>query len=216
LTDFWNSETTEASWQGLQELSKEIDFVLIGGWATYMYAKLQKSKDIDIIIEYSTLRILESKYRLIKNERPRKYEIKRDKYDIDIYLPNYSPLALPPKDILSSYTTRIEGFTLPTPEALMVLKLGAAADRGQSAKGAKDSIDILGLLFNSGLDLRVLEEILSKYGLADYTGLLASILKRFDRRDLHYLNMNENSFAKLRRSYLDAIRSAGGRAPTSL
>lgn len=206
MTEFWNSDITEASWQGLQELRKEIDFVLIGGWATYLYTRLQKSKDIDIVIDYRTMGVLESGYKLIKNERLRKYEIKKDKYDIDIYLPNYSALALQPKEILSKYKDSVEGFHVPIPEALMALKLGAAADRGGSAKGEKDSIDILGLLFYSKINLGKLKEILAENGLHRHFRLLLSILNNFDKRDFGYLNLNENSFSKLKSKYAEGIR----------
>ncbi len=206
MTEFWNSDITETSWRGLQKLSKEIDFVLIGGWAIYLYSRLQKSKDIDIIVNYDILRVLESKYRLNKNERLRKYEIKEEKYDIDIYLPNYSLLAIPPKEIASKYSTRMEGFRVPKLEALMVLKLGAASNRGESKKGEKDFIDILGLLFNSKLDLKLLKEILEEYKLTQYMRFLMSILNGFDKRNLDYLNLNENGFSKLKHRYVEEIR----------
>jgi hypothetical protein len=206
MTEFWNSDITEASWLGLQELRKETDFVLIGGWAIYLYSKLQKSKDIDIIVDYGTLRLLESKYSLKKNDRLKKYEIQKERYDIDIYLPSYSVLALPPRDIMSRFTDRLEGFSVPSPEALMALKLGAASERLRSSKGTKDAIDILGLLFYSRLDLALLGKILSEYRLTRFMDLLASILRGFDRRDLSYLNLNENSFSKLKRRYSDEIK----------
>lgn len=57
MNEFWNSDITEASWRGLQELKREIDFVLIGGWAVYLYSRLQKSKDIDVIVDYPALRV---------------------------------------------------------------------------------------------------------------------------------------------------------------
>ncbi|MGI0141367.1 MAG: hypothetical protein ACREBF_01805 [Candidatus Micrarchaeales archaeon] len=208
MTEFWNSDITEASWQGLTGLKKEIDFVVIGGWATYLYSKLQKSQDIDIIIDYPTLRTLESRYLLSKNERLKKYEIKMDNYDIDIYLPNFSALPIPPKDIISDYATKVEGFTLPTPEALLVLKLGAAQDRRKSTKGEKDAIDVLGLLFYSKLKLSVLKAILARYKLAHYADLLVSILRNFDKGDFHYLNLNESGFSKLKRRYLEEIKKA--------
>ena len=206
MTEFWNSNITEASWLGLQELNKEIDFVLIGGWATYLYTRLQKSKDIDVVVDYGTLRRLEGSYRLIKNERLRKYEIKKEKYDIDIYLPNYSKLALKPNDILSKYRDSLGGFHVPIPEALMALKLGAAADRGGSAKGEKDAIDILGLLFYSRMDLPRLNSVLAENGMQERLRLLLSILGNFDRRDLGYLNLNESSFSKLKREHSEGIR----------
>ena len=206
MTEFWNSDITEASWYGLQKLSKEVDFILIGGWAVYLYSRLQKSKDIDIIIDYDALPALKKRYKVEKNERLTKYEIKLDKYDIDIYLPNYSRLVPPPRDILSDYRDSLEGFSVPTPEALMALKLGAASARLKSPKGMKDAIDALGLLFNSGLDLTQLKAILSRYGLNSYLGLLTTILSTFDKNDLPYLNLNESSFSKLKRKYLENLR----------
>lgn len=56
MKEFWNSEMTAASWDALQELNKEYEFTLIGGWAVYLYMRLQKSKDIDIVVDYPVLR----------------------------------------------------------------------------------------------------------------------------------------------------------------
>lgn len=53
-------------WYRLRELNKEIEMVVIGGWAVYLYTKLSKSKDIDIVIDYGTLRKLDSEYTLVK------------------------------------------------------------------------------------------------------------------------------------------------------
>ncbi len=208
MKEFWNNEITQASWLGLQDLNREIDFVLIGGWAAYLYTKLQKSKDIDIIVDYETLGLLKGRYTLGKNERLKKYEVKLERYDIDIYLPGYSVLAIPTKDIVARFRDRIEGFTVPKPEALMALKLGAASDRLASMKGMKDSVDILGLLFYSRLDILALRRVLSEYGLMRFMDLLLSIINGFDRRNLGYLNLNENSFAKLKRRYSDEIKRA--------
>ncbi len=206
MKEFWTDEATDASWEKLQELSKETDFVLIGGWAVYLYTKLQKSKDIDMIVDFNTLRVLESSHKVVKNDGLKKYEIRGELFDIDIYLPKYSRLALPPEDILNRYTTRVEGFTVPTPEALLVLKSGAAVDRGESEKGMKDAIDILGLLFYSGVDVKALGAIISEYELGKYLNLLTRILTGFNMRDIRYLNLDENSFSKLKAKYLERIR----------
>lgn len=206
MTEFWNSDITEASWNGLQRLSKEVGFVLIGGWAAYLYTRLQKSKDIDIVVDYSSLRVLEGAYRLSKNDRLRMYEIKLEKYDIDIYLPSYSALTVPPKDILHEHHTSIEGFNVATAEALLALKLGAASDRGNSSKGQKDKIDILGILFYAGPDLQKLKAMLAEYGKPQYIELLRSTLAGFDLDSLSYLNLNQNSFSKLKKRYLKELR----------
>ena len=53
--EYYHDLVTQKSWEELQQLRKIIDFVLIGGWATYLYTKTLKSKDIDIIKTLSTL-----------------------------------------------------------------------------------------------------------------------------------------------------------------
>ena len=42
--EFWNSLLTQKSWELLQKLSKEkFRFILIGGWAAYLWTKQHKS-----------------------------------------------------------------------------------------------------------------------------------------------------------------------------
>src|SRR3989304_5263640 len=43
---YYHELVTQKSWEELQKLKKLVDFVLIGGWATYLYTKGLKSKDI--------------------------------------------------------------------------------------------------------------------------------------------------------------------------
>lgn len=203
--EFWNSELTEESWNKLVELREEADFVLIGGWAVYLYSKLHKSKDIDIIIDYDVLGELKARYAIEKNDRLSKYEIKLEKFDIDVYLPGYSRLTIPAEDILSDYKRELDGFVVPTPEALLTLKLGALIERRDSIKGSKDQIDALGMLFYSGIDLNRLDKILKRYGLGDYFRVLQNLLRTFDKDMLKYLNLNEKSYSKLKREGLEGI-----------
>ena len=51
MKGYYQDLITEKSWQILIRLKSKIDFVLIGGWAVYLYTKGLKSKDIDIVIE---------------------------------------------------------------------------------------------------------------------------------------------------------------------
>ena len=48
--DFWNDEITKRSWERLMELKNKFNFVLIGGWAVFMYTGNNRSKDIDIVV----------------------------------------------------------------------------------------------------------------------------------------------------------------------
>lgn len=47
---FYNDIITQKSFAYLQILKKKYDFILIGGWAVFLYSRSLKSKDIDIII----------------------------------------------------------------------------------------------------------------------------------------------------------------------
>ena len=55
--EFWHESLTEASWKKLQEFSKEINFTVIGGWSVWLWAKQHKSKDIDLIVDFSALEL---------------------------------------------------------------------------------------------------------------------------------------------------------------
>jgi len=201
--EFWNSLLTEKSWNILQDLKKKFDFVLIGGWANYLWTKTHKSKDIDIIIDLKTLYILKENYRLIKNDRLKKYEIKIDDIDIDIYVPHYSKLSLPVEFIQKNVTV-VEGFNVIIPEVLLILKQGAELNRGYSIKGQKDRIDIMTLLFYSDIDFKKYKEILKIYHL-DYLNELKRIIKIF--KDLKHLNANVKDFKKKKEEILKKLEN---------
>ncbi len=202
--EFWNENISDKSWEKLVELNKEFDFVLIGGWATFIYARLIKSKDIDLITDYDGLKYLNSKYTVSKNDILNKYEIKEDFFDIDIYIPYYSKLALPAEDILKKFRVSVEGFSLPTKEALLTLKFSAFVSRKNSVKGRKDKVDIIGLLV-SGFDGKKLIETWKEYKHTSYINELKYILDTVDNNLLEYLNLNTHSFSKERKRILDEI-----------
>ncbi len=199
--EFWNSLLTEKSWNILQDIKKKFDFVLIGGWAAYLWTKTHKSKDIDIIVDLKTLYALKENYKLIKNERLKKYEIKFDEIDVDIYAPYYSKLSLPIED-LENYFTIVEGFKVVIPEVLLILKQGAEIDRRNSIKGKKDQIDIMTLLFYSDIDFKKYNELLKEYDL-DYLKELKKLIKEF--KDLKHLNTNVKDFKKIKNKLLEKI-----------
>lgn len=203
--EFWNDEITDKSWQRLIEFRKEIDFVLIGGWAIYIYTKLQKSKDIDIIVDYPILRQLKADYRFNKNERLKKYEIKLEEgFDVDIYTPGYSKLTIPTKYIIENSVMH-DGFKVPNQEILLLLKLGAFIDRKKSIKGGKDSIDILGLIFNADINFKHLKSLINEYKLENYLDVLLDILRDFDLSSVNYLKLNIHSFSKQKKKYKQII-----------
>ncbi|MGB9635581.1 MAG: hypothetical protein ACPL0A_03830 [Candidatus Micrarchaeia archaeon] len=199
--EFWNEIVTEKSWELLVALSKEYDFIVIGGWAAYLWTRVHKSKDIDIVVDYETLRALKAKFSVNKNERLSKYEIKTGEFDIDIYVPGYSKLAVPVELILE-HVEIVEGMKVPAPEVIVLLKQGAEIARRGSSKGKKDLIDILTLLIYSGFSVSKYRSIAEKLRLKAYVKELENEVRAFSLRDLEYLGMDVNEFAKWKRNFL--------------
>jgi len=179
--EFWNSLLTEKSWEILQELRKDYNFILIGGWAVYLLTKQKKSKDIDIVIGLDELKKFK-KDGLNKNIHLMKYEIKKGEVDIDIYVDYFSKLAIPVEDI-KNYTIKTEGFTVTCPELLLILKQSAQKNRENSVKGEKDRIDIISLLFFSGINFNKYNKILKKYKIDFWFDELKKVITNFKDYD---------------------------------
>lgn len=146
---YYHDLITQKSWEELKILSKKVNFVLIGGWATYLYTKQLKSKDIDILISYDELGKLKGAYEVVKNDRLKKYEARKEETQIDIYLPHYSEIGIP-VDILIDSSISLEGFRVVKKELLICLKVYVFNLRGRTPKGEKDFLDILSL-FKAGM-----------------------------------------------------------------
>ena len=202
--EFWNSDITGESWNQLISLSKKYKFVLIGGWAIYMYTKLQKSRDIDMVVDYVQTRPLFADFQMRNNPSLRKYEIKFQKFNVDVYTPFYSRLSVSPQDLLNNYRV-IENIMVPRVEEMLILKPGAFYDRKSSMKGQKDRVDIAGLVFYSTVDYSRLRVLLNQYKKESYMDLLLDAVGNIDRHLLPYLNLNESTYSKIRKRTLDAI-----------
>lgn len=192
---YYHDLVTEKSWLALQELKRKYKFVLVGGWAVYLYTKGLKSHDIDFICDYKELEKLKNEYELIKNERLKKYEIHKGDFDIDIYVPFFSDLGLPMEDLQNMAWSK-EGFDVLKPEALLILKQKAYSDRKHSLKGEKDKLDIISLTAKME-DLSKYHELLLKYGLRGYKETLHDLFSK--TRSAPELNINEYAFSKLRK-----------------
>lgn len=202
--EFWNSDITGESGNQLISLSKKYKFVLIGGWAIYMYTKLQKSRDIDMVVDYVQTRPLFADFQMRNNPSLRKYEIKFQKFNVDVYTPFYSRLSVSPQDLLNNYRV-IENIMVPRVEEMLILKPGAFYDRKSSIKGQKDRVDIAGLVFYSTVDYSRLRVLLNQYKKESYMDLLLDAVGNIDRHLLPYLNLNESTYSKIRKRTLDAI-----------
>jgi len=197
--EYYHDLITEKSFQILQDLRKKYQFILIGGWAIFLYTKSLKSKDIDIIVEYKELEKLKNDFSVFKNERLKKYEIKIEEIDIDIYLPFYSQLGLPIEEI-KNYTQSQEGFIVAWPEILLILKIYVFGQRKNSAKGQKDLLDIFSLLKSDLINWRKYREIIKKYNLSHLNDDLKNLVSSI--KPLAELNLNEQAIAKLKKKIL--------------
>ncbi len=203
--EFWNSTLTEKSWRILLELRKKnFDLIVIGGWAAYLWTNLNKSKDIDIVIKnFDNLALIKKDYDLIKNNNLKKYEIKIEEVDIDIYVPFFSKLAIPPDEI-RNYTTIIQNLEVVNPEPLLILKQGAEQDREKSVKGEKDRIDIMTLLFYSDINFREYFRLLKKYKLEHFYKRLGNIILNF--KEIKYINTNPREFKLKKQEILNKLK----------
>ncbi len=202
--EFWSSLLTEKSWNLLKEMSKkDFQFIVIGGWAAYLWTKLHKSKDIDIIVpDFKGLEYLKKNYDLRKNDSLKKYEIKFEEIDVGIYIPYYSKLALPIEEI-KNHATKIENMQVASPEALLILKQGAELERKDSVKGSKDRIDIMALLLFSEIDFKKYHSLLAKHNLKHYFDRLFNIINNFN--DIKYLDLNPSEFKLNKRELLGKL-----------
>jgi len=202
MKEFYHNLTTEKSFVTLQELKRKSSFVLIGGWAVFLYSKTLKSKDIDIIVDYSELEKLRQEFRLIKNNRLKKYEIKIEEVDIDIYTPFFSILGLPAEEILK-YTQRHEGFVLPLPEVLLILKIFVARQRKGTNKGRKDIIDIFSLLRVVDIDWKLFEKLIKKHKLKELSQQLGHIIST--QSAIKELDLTDHKLSRLKKRILSAL-----------
>lgn len=198
--EYYHDLVTEKSWRQLQRLNQQVKFILIGGWAVYLYTKALKSKDIDIIIEFNALEQLGEHYRLSKNERLKKYEARKGEVQIDVYLPHYSRLGIPVGELVKR-TKIVEGFTVLKADYLLALKLFTLMQRRRSAKGKKDLIDAVALLRSEAADWQETQDILREYELTSVIEGFEEFLR--EHYELPELELNHHQFAQFKKGILE-------------
>lgn len=200
---FYHDVITEKSWEELQALKRLIPFVLIGGWAVYLYTKALKSKDIDIIIDFDQLPVLEKNYVLTKNNRLKKYEARKGSVEIDVYLPHFSELGIPVADLLQKKTAH-EGFSLVERDVLIALKIFTLSQRGEGPKGEKDFIDIMSLFHMADASSDKVCQVLKQYRLEKAWEPFLKYLGQYTA--LPELHWNAHQFSKIKKKIKSSIR----------
>lgn len=201
MPEYYHQLTVEKSFDILKELKKEIDFTLIEDWAVYIYTKALKSKDIDIIISYDQLGKIKDKFKVLKNDRLKKYEIKLKETDVDIYVPYYSKLGISVKK-LKEETETIKGFNVPKLHLLLLTKLFTYKARKGTSKGKKDLIDIFSILNNPNIDWKALKKELKEK--KEIIKILESILNSTTK--VPELSLSEHKFSKLKKEIKEKIQ----------
>lgn len=200
--EFYHDLITKKSWKTLQDLRKRFKFILIGGWAIFLYAKALKSKDVDIVIDYDELEKIRKDFEVSKNERLKKYEIKIKEVDIDIYLPFFSNLGFPIEEI-KNYTQSIEGFIVPIPEILLILKIITLTERKGTTKGRKDLIDIFGLLKEEKINWQKYKQLIEKYNLIEVNQKFKELIS--SARAIPELNLLNHQISRLKKEILKKL-----------
>lgn len=202
--NFYHNLITQKSWQLLQDLRKKYQFILIGGWAVFLYTHALKSKDIDLVTEYEELEKLKREFEVSKNERLRKYEARKEEMEIDIYVPFYSNPGIPAED-LKNFTDSLEGFTVVEKEVLAILKQKALLARGRSVKGRKDLADLVSLFALADFDWDKYGNLVKQYGVKEYLNFTQKILRTTFQ--IGEIGLNVHQFARFKRRILPLIET---------
>jgi hypothetical protein len=202
MAEFYHDLITEKSFKALQDLRRRFDFILIGGWAIYLYTKSLKSKDIDIIIDYDMLEKFKKEFNVSKNEKLKKYEVKIEEIDIDIYLPFFSDLSFPIEEI-KNHLQSVEGFKVPVPEILLILKVKTYLERKGTTKGSKDLIDIFSILKEEKVDWKLYKKLIKKYNSNNVNENLKDLIS--SQRAIPELDLLNHRIARLKRKILEKL-----------
>jgi len=208
--EFWNDIATDKSWKVLINLTKKYDFVIIGGWATYLLTKAIKSKDIDIVVDFEELEKFKMDFNLKKNIHLKKYEAIKDDISIDIYVPFFSELIIPAEDMIKN-TISVQGIKIVRPELLLILKQQAEFERKDSIKGLKDRVDILNIIINSEIDLKKYFTFIKKYNLKKYPKRLIDITQT-SKKEFEYLGVkNPRKIKLIKKDLIKKLKERDGK-----
>ena len=207
----WRDDVTDRSWTVLSHLRELSRFILIGGWAVYMWTRKLKSRDIDLCIDQDAFYILQAqlqkeKVLIGRNPRLRKFEAKLGDVEVVIYTPFESNLNLPVKALFQNkWFTRIDQYDVALPEVLLLLKSQAARERWASEKGLKDRIDVLSLLLYSDWKPEIFMDLTRKFDPAShYVDVLLRTVKE-SRVEYSYLGLRYEREGRRLRSTINEL-----------
>lgn len=204
--NYYLDSVTQKSWQTLTKLAKKYNFVLIGGWAVWLYTKQLKSKDIDIVIDLNQLAKLKINFDLVKNDRLKKYEFRNEEVQVDVYTPHYSVPGGVPAETVLKHSIKLEGFTVIDANLLLITKIVTWVNRRGSAKGKKDFFDILGILSLPDINYKQIESDIDSSEVRDSVLMLINQLKK--TYTAPEINLNRHQFAKLKPRWLKLLLTA--------
>lgn len=200
---YYHDLVTEKSWEELKNLHKVCNFTLLGGWAVYLYTHGLKSKDIDILVDYTELPKLQKNFEFVKNDRLHKYEAIRGPIQIDIYTPHYSEIGIP-VEILLSHTQSVDGFSVIRPEYLILLKLFTLSQRGRTPKGRKDFLDLISLYLSiKDRPFILAANLVNKYNIQASLKFFTQILS--ENTSISELSLNNHQYSLLKKSLLKIL-----------
>jgi len=144
-------------------------------------------------------------YNISKNPHLKKYEAKVEGVSIDIYVKYYSQFPLPISQI--EKTIVIEGFKIPKPEVLLILKQQAEIARKSSLKGRKDRVDILALLVKEAVSIKDYLRIVKKHGLEEYWRRLIEIVSKSTVEYKHLGITRPGDIRKIKSRIIEQLKS---------
>ena len=154
MNDFYRDAQVRGAQAVLARLQKVVpDAIILGGWAVYLYARGQRSTDVDIFVDFGGLGQLQREFgpTLTRNTNPRKYELIIDRVEVDVFVEHLSNSGVAIEELVEP-SRMMMGFRVINPEGLLVLKLCAWIDRQGRTKGDKDEADVLSLLAVTPID----------------------------------------------------------------
>lgn len=164
MNDFYRDAQVRGAETVLARLQRSVpDAIILGGWAVYLYARGQRSTDVDIFVDFGGLGQLQREFgpALTRNNNLRKHELIIDRVEVDIFVEHVSNSGVAIEELVEPSRTMM-GFRVINPEGLLVLKLCAWIDRQGRTKGDKDESDVLSLLAATPIDWTRYREMIAK------------------------------------------------------